>query len=169
MQLPLKLNADLMQTRWKSILDPILENPLNDIFILDKVVLKPGKNQVQHKLQRKQQGWVVLDIKSAATIYNNSEFTDSTLELMCIPNNLFITGNTTAGSTTITNIPSTLIMFVQLKQSIFDQFGSALAADTLVTGIGENSITISKAALTTTTSNPFQLTQTEVVVKLGVF
>lgn len=81
MQLPLKLTADLMQTRWKSLLDPILENPLNSVSILENIDLAVGNNVINHKLGRKQQGWVVLDVNGAATIYRNAPFNDKTLTL----------------------------------------------------------------------------------------
>jgi len=81
MQLPLKLTSDLMQTRWKSLLDPLLENPLNDVLILSDVVLAIGNNTINHKLGRKQQGWLILDINGAATIYRSAAFNDKTLTL----------------------------------------------------------------------------------------
>jgi len=81
MQLPLKLSADLMQTRWKSLLDPILENPLNSVNILEDVSLAIGNNVISHKLGRVQQGWVLLDVNGASTIYRNAPFNDKTLTL----------------------------------------------------------------------------------------
>jgi hypothetical protein len=81
MQLPLKLTMDLMQTRWKSLLDPILENPINNISIIDNVVLATGNNVINHRLGRKQQGWLILDINAASTIYRSADFNDKTLTL----------------------------------------------------------------------------------------
>lgn len=70
-----------MQTRWKSLLDPILENPLNSVFVLEDVNLVSGNNLINHKLGRRQQGWILLDINGAATIYRNAPFNDKTLTL----------------------------------------------------------------------------------------
>ena len=81
MQLPLKLTMDLMQTRWKSLLDPILENPINSISIIDNVALVIGNNVINHRLGRKQQGWLILDIDAASTIYRSGDFNDKTLTL----------------------------------------------------------------------------------------
>jgi hypothetical protein len=81
MQLPLKLTSDLMQTRWKSLLDPLLENPLNGISILENVDLSIGNNVINHKLGKKQQGWIILDIDGASTIYRSADFNDKTLTL----------------------------------------------------------------------------------------
>jgi len=81
MQLPLKLTMDLMQTRWKSLLDPILENPINSISIIDNVALVTGNNVINHRLGRKQQGWLILDIDAASTIYRSADFNDKTLTL----------------------------------------------------------------------------------------
>jgi len=81
MQLPLKLTMDLMQTRWKSLLDPILENPINSISIIENVALVIGNNVINHRLGRKQQGWLILDIDAASTIYRSADFNDKTLTL----------------------------------------------------------------------------------------
>jgi len=81
MQLPLKLTADLMQTRWKSLIDPLLENALNSVSIIDNVVLAIGDNVINHKLGRKQQGWLVLDVNASTTIYRSADFNDKTLTL----------------------------------------------------------------------------------------
>jgi len=72
---------DLMQTRWKSLLDPILENPINSISIIDNVALVIGNNVINHRLGRKQQGWLILDIDAASTIYRSADFNDKTLTL----------------------------------------------------------------------------------------
>ena len=70
-----------MQTRWKSLLDPILENPINSISIIDNVALVIGNNVINHRLGRKQQGWLILDIDAASTIYRSADFNDKTLTL----------------------------------------------------------------------------------------
>lgn len=78
MQLPLQQTAvkdlSLIQTKWKSILDPVLANPLTNMAILKNVALSTGNNAVPHLLQEIQQGWVIVDIQGAATIYRNGAF-----------------------------------------------------------------------------------------------
>jgi hypothetical protein len=81
MQLPLNLKQDLQSTRWKSILDPVLENPLNNITILKNIELVSGDNVINHRLGRLQQGWLILDINAASTIYRTADFNDKTLTL----------------------------------------------------------------------------------------
>jgi hypothetical protein len=81
MQLPIKLPLDLMQQRWKSLLDPILGNPVNGVSILPNVKLNNGVTVINHKLGQVQQGWFLTDIQGAATIYRSAAFNDLTLTL----------------------------------------------------------------------------------------
>lgn len=81
MQLPINLTDSLQQTRWKSILDPLLANPLNNISILEDVSLVTGANTINHLLGRMMQGWLILDINGAATIYRSEPMNDITLTL----------------------------------------------------------------------------------------
>lgn len=81
MQLPINLTASLQTTRWKSLLDPILQNPLNNVSILKNVSLVTGTNTINHLLGRVQQGWFLTDIDAAATIYRSADFNDKTLTL----------------------------------------------------------------------------------------
>jgi hypothetical protein len=81
MQLPINLTESLQQTRWKSILDPLLANPLNNISILEDVSLVTGANTINHLLGRMMQGWLILDINGAATIYRSEPMNDITLTL----------------------------------------------------------------------------------------
>jgi len=81
MQLPLKLAKELMETKWKSIIDPFLSNPTNNISILNDVVLINGVTVIDHKLGRNMQGWFLVDINAAATIYRSAPLNDKTLTL----------------------------------------------------------------------------------------
>lgn len=81
MQLPINLTDSLQQTRWKSILDPLLANPLNNISVLENVSLTTGANTINHLLGRMMQGWLILDIDGAATIYRSEPMSDITLTL----------------------------------------------------------------------------------------
>lgn len=64
----------LLQTKWKSIIDPVLSNPATNFSILKNVALTAGNNAVPHLLQQMQQGWIVTDIQGAATIYRYQAF-----------------------------------------------------------------------------------------------
>jgi len=85
MLLPLQktnlIDLSLLSTKWKSILDPLLTNPLSNVSILENVQLKTGNNVINHLLQRMQQGWFLTDIQAAATIYRSAPFNDLTLTL----------------------------------------------------------------------------------------
>jgi hypothetical protein len=71
----------LLQTKWKSLLDPIAANPMTNMSILQNVVLASGNNQIAHLLGQMQQGWVIVDIQGAANIYRNKAFNSTYLYL----------------------------------------------------------------------------------------
>lgn len=81
MQLPIKLSLDQMQTRWKSILDPLLANSMNQISILANVELSNGVNVINHKLGRVQQGWFLIDKQDYGDIKRTAPFNNLTLTL----------------------------------------------------------------------------------------
>lgn len=76
MQLPTQIPYELMLTKWPSILNPLLANPLNGISILEGIVLASGNNAIPHLLARKQQGWFVTDINAAVTLFRYQPFND---------------------------------------------------------------------------------------------
>lgn len=95
MQLPINLSPSLQTTRWKSILDPVIEItysnqesvneltalPLNQMVVLDNLVLAIGNNVITHGLGRVPVGWIVMDINAASTIYRSAAFNINTLTL----------------------------------------------------------------------------------------
>lgn len=81
MQLPLIDDAKLAQTKWKSILDPLLAKPLNSGNLLTNINLVTGVNVINHRLGRLMQGWIVTDQNSNATFYRSSSLNDLTLTL----------------------------------------------------------------------------------------
>jgi hypothetical protein len=72
---------NLLQTQWKSQLNPALSNPLNNSSILMNVPLDVGTNVINHLLQRVQQGWIITDIQAPSVIYRNAPFNTITLSL----------------------------------------------------------------------------------------
>ena len=86
MALPLQktdlLPLSLMQTTWKSQLDPVLANPVTSVQILKNVSLISGTTVVNTGLGRMQQGWFVTDINGAATVYRSAPFNSLTLTLV---------------------------------------------------------------------------------------
>lgn len=71
MQLPLKIPYDLMLTKWSSILNPLLSNPINQVSILRDVALTTGETKIPHLLGRPQRGWFIVDIDAGVTIYRS--------------------------------------------------------------------------------------------------
>lgn len=82
MQLPLLSDFAGLVTRWKSILDPVLKNPLNSVSILPSVDLVSGTTIINHRLGKMQQGWFILDVDASAIIYRSQPFNDKTLTLV---------------------------------------------------------------------------------------
>lgn len=76
-----KLSWELANPKWAAELNPVLANPMTNMAILKNVVLASGNNTIPHLLQQNQQGWVILDIQGAATIYRNGAFNDTYLYL----------------------------------------------------------------------------------------
>jgi len=81
MGLPINLTLPMMQTKWKSQLDPVLANSLNDVSIISNIPLIDGVTVINHGLGRTQQGWFLVDIQGAATVYRSAPFNSSTLTL----------------------------------------------------------------------------------------
>jgi hypothetical protein len=71
----------LMQSNWSSQLNPIIVNPGLQISLLKDINLVTGNNVINHKLQRNQQGWYVVDITGVADIYRNAPLNNLTLTL----------------------------------------------------------------------------------------
>lgn len=64
----------LLQTKWKSQLDPLLSNPMASGIFLKNIVLVSGANVVNHLLQRKLQGWFVVRMRTNfAQIYDTQD------------------------------------------------------------------------------------------------
>lgn len=75
--LPIFQNNDrdlqLLQTRWKSLIDPLLASPLATASILSGVVLATGPNVVNHLLGRRLVGWTLVRQRAAASIYDTQD------------------------------------------------------------------------------------------------
>jgi hypothetical protein len=81
MALPLMLDWIQAQTRWKSQIDPVLASPVSNMSVIKNIALINGTTIINHKLGQMQQGWTILDINGAATIYRNAPFNNLTLSL----------------------------------------------------------------------------------------
>lgn len=81
MQLPKGLTLPQTQTRWASILNPLLANPLSSSSILKSIPLVTGDNVINTRIGRKLQGWFISDIDTAVQIYRSAPLNDLTLTL----------------------------------------------------------------------------------------
>lgn len=84
-QLPIKIPLELMQTRWASILNPVIALPTNSMLILKDISLNNGDTVINHMLGRMQQGWFLIDISVGAPVglFRNAPLNDKTLTLAC--------------------------------------------------------------------------------------
>lgn len=75
------LNLMLMQTKWKSDLDPIIKNSLLSGFAINGTHLANGVTVINHLLSRMMVGWFITDVNAAATIYRSQPLNNKTLTL----------------------------------------------------------------------------------------
>lgn len=71
----------MMQTRWKSILDPFLGSNFLNGSILQSISLINGTTTINHLLGRTPNGWLLVDIDASANIYRSQPFNNLTLTL----------------------------------------------------------------------------------------
>ncbi len=71
----------LMQSKWKSQLDPVISNQLTNGNLIQNVSLPAGSLGINHLLQRMQVGWIITDQNAAASIYRSLPFGKTTLTL----------------------------------------------------------------------------------------
>lgn len=83
--LPQKQTLDQMQTKWASILNPVIKAPTNNASILQSVSLVVGTNSVNHLLGQKLQGWYIVRLRAASTIYDMQD-TNQTPQLTLVLN-----------------------------------------------------------------------------------
>lgn len=73
----------MMQTQWKSQLEPVISFPANNGLLLTGITVSSGVNTINHKLAKAMQGWIVTDINNNITLYRSAAFNDKTLTLTC--------------------------------------------------------------------------------------
>lgn len=70
-----------LQTKWRSVLNPVIANELTNGFPIENVSLANGVTVINHLLGRKMMGWFITDINGAATVYRSKALNDKTLTL----------------------------------------------------------------------------------------
>lgn len=66
-------DLSLLQSKWKSILDPIAASPSANVSILKNVSLNTGLNTINHLLGRKLQGWRLVRLRASSTIFDQQD------------------------------------------------------------------------------------------------
>jgi len=71
--LPQRLLLPQMQQQWAAQLNPLLSNTVINGQLLTGIALNNGVTVINHGLGRKLQGWFLVGINGAATIYDNQD------------------------------------------------------------------------------------------------
>lgn len=64
----------MMQTRWKSIIDPLLANLLNNSILLEDITVVTGDNLINHKLGRVPVGFITVNSNTLVSFYRSAPF-----------------------------------------------------------------------------------------------
>ncbi len=81
-KLPQKLNLDQLLTKWASIINPVITNPICNGIQLTDVTLSVGTNTINHKLGRKPNGYIITGMHKVYSQIYDSPSTMPTLNLI---------------------------------------------------------------------------------------
>lgn len=70
-ELSSNLPWDLANSKWSASLNPLLANPLMGGRLLNGIVLTTGVNNINHGLQRKLRGYIVVMKSANVTLYDS--------------------------------------------------------------------------------------------------
>lgn len=71
----------LLQTRWSSLINPVLDNPLVKGRIVRDVALGTTQVVVDHRLGRTPVGWLIIDSSALQTVYRSGPLSPTALPL----------------------------------------------------------------------------------------
>jgi hypothetical protein len=74
------VNLEKIQANTRAATQASRSNPLNGGTILSGVSLSAGDNEIAHKLGKSLQGWFIVDINAASSVYKKSS-NDKTITL----------------------------------------------------------------------------------------
>lgn len=74
------VNLEKIQANTRSATQAARSNPINSGTVLSSVSLSSGDNQIPHKLGKSLQGWFIVDVNAASSIYKKSS-NDKTITL----------------------------------------------------------------------------------------
>lgn len=84
-----KLPWELAQTKWASILNPIIAAPVLNGLQIDEIQLIANvPNAINHLLQRMPQGWLLVDKNSNATVWRAAPLNANTITLVSSANTM---------------------------------------------------------------------------------
>ncbi len=72
-RLPQQLTYEQLQTRWASMINPVLSSPIVNGLQLDNIALLTGDNVINHRLGRKPQGYIVVRKNAQAGIFDTQD------------------------------------------------------------------------------------------------
>lgn len=82
MSLPVLKDFNLLVTRWKAILDPIVANPLlPGVAITNISLIAATPKTIQVGLGRMQQGWFITDKQAYADVQRTQPFNENNITL----------------------------------------------------------------------------------------
>lgn len=97
MKLPLIHSEDkdlnMVQTKWKALLDYILGNQLIDGHVLSGVKLNVGSNNINHLLGRNLLGYFIVGIDGLAEIYDSQASNQQKNLTLILVSNAAVTAN----------------------------------------------------------------------------
>jgi hypothetical protein len=82
MSLPLLKDFDLLQNRWKALLDPIVANSIIQGNQINSIMLNVGvPKTIATGLNRTQLGWIITDQLSNANVWRTQPFNSNNITL----------------------------------------------------------------------------------------
>jgi len=83
-KLPQQLTLQMMQNRWATLIEPLINASIVDGNLLPNITLTIGNNSINHQLGRKLKGWIIVGINGIAEIYDTqatNQMPDLTINL----------------------------------------------------------------------------------------
>lgn len=80
-----RLSWELANTKWAAEINPIIDNPVNSMSIIENVPLVIGANVINHLLGHTLTGWTILRKRAACNVYDTQDSNaspDLTLQLV---------------------------------------------------------------------------------------
>lgn len=93
MSLPQNVTVPAMQTTWATQLNPIIANALVQGQMISGVALINGTTMVNHRLGRRLQGWFIVGIDAAATVFDNQASNQTPQLTLSLTSNAVATAN----------------------------------------------------------------------------